>query len=35
MCNFEGCLIYIGLETIFQSPALYSEMCVYKIVDVI
>lgn len=36
MCNFEGCLICIGLGNIFQPLALYSEMWyVYELVNVI
>lgn len=30
-CNFEGCLICIGLGNIFQAPAFHSEMCVCEL----
>lgn len=30
-CNFEGCLICIGLGNIFQAPAFYSEMYVCEL----
>lgn len=35
MCNFEGCLIYMELGENFQPLALYSQMCVYELVNVI